>query len=336
MDFLNSGLGQYIVQTVFHSAIIAVIVEAIINIWRVDKPSLQIKFRLLSLLLSVLYLPFLYLVYPERTGTHFHEQTALIDFNQWLGLTLGGGVALWHPFVALLALTTLFFLIKEGIPSIRYCFFGHRLSLPLIEEGQFPELDSVLANLSKATGHPMPTVFLSAEDFPVLYTLGPRALVLSVSTIDMLDEKELESVIAHELAHLIKRASAINRLFLALRFLMFYNPVALLVFRHVISDNEKTCDDMAVALSGKQLALASGLLKVLQSAPAGSSREVSASGKRWLSLRASSLGNRAHRELVKGRVERLAHLGRAADVPYENFRIVLTAGLLVALLFFVV
>ncbi len=151
MDFLNSGLGQYIVQTVFHSVIIAIVVESMIRIWHIQEPFHQIKFRLLVLLLPVLYLPFYYLLYPPRTGAHFHGEVALIDFSQWLGLRLGGGIATWHLFVALLALTTSFFVIREAIPSIRY-YFGHHPSFPVIEEGQFPKLDSVLANLSSTKG----------------------------------------------------------------------------------------------------------------------------------------------------------------------------------------
>ena len=335
MDFLNSGLGQYIVQTVFHSVIIAIVVESMISVWHIQEPFPQIKFRLLVLLLPVLYLPFYYLLYPPRTGAHFHGEVALVDFSQWLGLRLGGGIATWHLFVALLALTTVFFLIKEAIPGVRY-YFGHRPSFPVIEEGQFPKLDSVLASLSKVRGLPMPAMLLSAEDTPVVYSLGRRALVLSASTINLLDSEELEAVIVHELAHLIRQASGINRLLLALRFLMFYNPVALLIFRRIINDNEKLCDDIAVSFTGRRLALGSGLLKIFRHKTVGSSPALAVTSTGRLSPRISTLENRARRELVKERVERLLQPDKARDAPYQNFRVALTAGLLVALLFFVV
>lgn len=336
MDFFSSGPGQYIVQTVFHSAIIALVVEAITNIWRINKPSTQIRFRFLALLLPILYLPVYYLAYPERAGTHFHEQIALMDFNQWLRLRLGGGMALWHLFIALLALTTIFFVFREGIPSIRHYFVKRHQNFPPVKEGEFPKLDSALANLAKTTGKPAPTVLLSPSNSPVIYALGHGALVVSAPTIDILDDKELESVIAHELAHIVRQASAVNWLLLALRFLMFYNPVALLVFRHIVSDNERICDDMAVSLSGKRLAFASGLLKVFQSTPPKASQAMASSKKGWLSLRADIVGRQAHVELVRRRVERLASSEIEGDASYENFRLVVTSVLLVVLLFFVV
>lgn len=335
MDFLNSGLGQYIVQTVFHSVIIAIVVESMIQTWHIQEPFHQIKFRLLALLLPILYLPLFYFLYPPRASTHFREQVALINFSQWLGLRLGGNIALWHLFVILLTLTTFYFLIKEAIPSIRY-YFWRRRSLSVIEDGQFPKLDSVLANFARTKRLPMPVVLLSTDNTPVIYTLGHRVLVLSASTINVLDSEELEAVIAHELAHITRQAYGINRLLLALRFLMFYNPVALLIFRRIINDNEKLCDDIAVSFTGKRLAFASALLKVSRHLVAGSSSAITAGKKRRLLLRINVLQEQASTEVVKERVERMAYPGEASNIPTKNFRLVVTAGLLVVLLFFVV
>lgn len=335
MDFLNSSLGQYLVQTVFHSVIIAFVVESLLRVWHIQEPFSQIKFRLLVLLLPVLYLPFFYLLYPPRAGVYFHGQVALINFNQWLELRVGGGIAVWHLFVALLALTTLLFVLKEVIPGVKY-YLGHRPSFPVIKEGQFPKLDSVLANISKVRGFPMPALFLSPEDTPVVHSLGRRGLVLSASTINLLDSEELEAVITHELAHLIRQSSGVNRLLLALRFLMFYNPVALLIFHRIINDNERLCDDMAVSLTGRRMALGSGLLKVFRHTAVGSAPGLAGDSKGRLSPQTGTLESRSRRELVKERLERLLQPDKAGDVPYQNFRVVLTAGLLVALLFFVV
>jgi beta-lactamase regulating signal transducer with metallopeptidase domain len=182
----------------------------------------------------------------------------------------------------------------------------------------------------------MPAVFVSAKDAPMIYSLGRNALVLSESTINMLDSEELEAVIAHELAHLAWQASGINRLFLALRFLMFYNPVALFIFRRNVNDTEKICDDMAVSFTGKHLAIASGLLKISRNTAAVSSPVTTGVRRRWLSPRISALENQAYRRLVKERVERMIHPDKSSDVPYQNFRVVFIAWLLVALLFFVV
>jgi Zn-dependent protease with chaperone function len=333
MDFLNSGLGQYIIQTVFHSAIIALIVEAMLKIWHIQMPFSQIKFRLLVLALPICYLPLYFLLYPPRAGAHFREQVALIDLNEWLGLRLVGGLYAWHLFGALLALLTAYFLFKEAIPSLRH-YLGRRHSSSHIESRRFPELDSILTNLSGVKGLPMPKVLLSAENTPVIHTMGSRVLILSAATINMLDNEELEAVVAHELAHLTKQARRINQISMALRFLMFYNPIALFIFRRIINDNEKNCDDIAASTTGKQLALASGLFKVFRQT--ATSPATTSDSRSWILPQVSALEYRAYRYLIKERIERLVHPDKVNDLLFPNFRALFMAGLLVALLFFVV
>ena len=180
----------------------------------------------------------------------------------------------------------------------------------------------------------MPEVLLSAEPVPVVHNLGHKALVLSEDVINMLDSEELEAVIAHEFAHLTGQGYRIVQMSLILRFLMFYNPVALFIFRRIISDNEKYCDDISVHVTGKRLALASGLLRVFRQTAA--SIKPASIGLRKFTPRISALEYRFHTELIEERVERLVHPEKTSDLPYANLHVLFVAALLLALLFFVV
>ena len=120
MGFLSWGLSQFIIQTVLHSVIIVIVVEAMIRFWHIQNPSLQIKFSFLALLLPVTYLPLCFLFYFARTGAYFHEQVALIDSAAWMGLRLVGEVTIGHLFVVLLFLTLSFFFLGEVIPGIKH------------------------------------------------------------------------------------------------------------------------------------------------------------------------------------------------------------------------
>lgn len=319
-------------QTVVYSAIIVIAVEALLHLWRIHQPSLQIRLRFLALLLPVLYLPAYFLLYPARSGAVFRQQVALMDINGWLGLRLGAHVAVWHLFAALLALTTAYFLVREAFPGIRH-YLRRPHSFATIEKGQFPKLESVLERLSGAR-HPAPSVVLSPRDTPVIYTLGRRALVISAVTIDLLDSDELEAVIAHEMAHLSGPTYILSQASVVLRFLMFYNPVALFVFRRIISDTEKDCDDTASLATGKPLALASGLLKVFQKSAAKGSASGGRRG-RFPPL-ISTVAHRAYGDLFQERVDRLVHANHTSEVLLPLVRVMVTAVLLLALLFFVV
>lgn len=331
MYFFSSYIGQYLAQSVLHSLIIVVVVEAIIGLWHVQKPLPQIELRLLALLPAV-YLPFYFFLAPSRTGVSFHREIALFDSNAWLGLRLWGGVAVWHLFAGILALTTAYFVVKELVPSLRH-YLRRNTSLPPIEEGQFPKLDRVMARLVEGRGLPRPSVFLTSGEAPVVYSLGRRALILSSATLDMLDGDELEAVIAHELAHLSRQTYAVNQLALVLRFLMFYNPVALFVFHRIVDDNEKSCDDIAADATDRRLALASGILRVSRHTQ---SLGVPATGNASRLSPQAALERLAYNGLLQERIERLAHLRQVDGVPYQGFGVFLTGGLLLALLFFVV
>ncbi len=329
MEFLSSGTIQYITQTVLHTTIIAVVIEAILGIYHFRRSFHQIRFRFLALLLPVLYQPFFFLLSPSRFGEDFHLNVALFDSNRWLILKLGGGILLGYLFLGILAATALFFLFKEAAPFVKF-YFGERPSLHRLSPGENVRLEKVIARLTDEKGLPQPLVLFSADNEPVIHTSGLRTLVISASLIDLLDDDELEGVVAHELAHFTGGVAGINQASLALRFLMFYNPVALLVFRRIISDLEKRCDEIAVAATRKPLPFASGLLKVIQYSPPAETQELAQS------LPTNNLKDRARGELLKERVNLALHPEEERNMPNYIFRMVATAVSLGALLFFVV
>ncbi len=333
MLFFESFWGHYLSQSVFYSLITVIVFEGMLAIWQIHESLSQIKFRLLMLLLPWLCPPFYYLLYPPRTAFYFRNQIALLDLNKWLGLPLVGSIAVWHLFLAMLVITAIVFLVKEVYPMLKYYLRRHH-SLPLIESGQFPELDAALLHLSQDKEITIPAVSLSPEDIPVAYISSRRTLVISAAMLRLLDSDELESVLAHEIAHLSRQVVVINRVLLTLRFLMLYNPVAFLVFRRVINDIEKLCDDIAIRYFAKPLSLTSGLLKILRRAMPCSSADGADRVRDW--RRIEALENVACRNLVKERVERIMHRDEMRDISYRNFRVAVTGVVLAMLLFFVV
>ena len=336
MTFFSATVGQFVVQSVVHAVVLAILVESLIQVWRIQSPALQIKFRLLPLLLPLIYLPLFYFFYPPRAGTPFHQQTALLDSNQWLALRLFSGVQVWHLFVALLAVTFIYFVWREAVPAVRHYLRQQRIKLERVRAGQFPKLDAALANLTTARGLHLPQVFLANEDSPVIYSVGHSRVVLSAVTIELLDADELEMVLAHEMSHLSGQARAVYLVSLGLRVAMCYNPVAILIFHHILSDSEKLCDDIAIAAAGKRLALGSGLLKVFRygERESGAADEATVKEKWWPQL--GTVQDRASAEAVKQRMARIVKDEATPEASYPGFRLGLGVGMLMLLLFFVV
>ena len=111
-----------------------------------------------------------------------------------------------------------------------------------------------------------PRIFLRASDAPLALVCGLQrpTLVLSTWMIEQLDTRELESVLAHELSHLARRDYPTAWIASVLRDAFFYLPTSRRVFRQIQRDKELACDDLAVSVTRRPLALASALAKVWQ------------------------------------------------------------------------
>ncbi|MGH7335449.1 MAG: zinc metalloprotease HtpX [Candidatus Rokuibacteriota bacterium] len=78
-----------------------------------------------------------------------------------------------------------------------------------IEESQAPRLYAIVRRLTTRAGIPMPRVYLIPNDTPNAFATGRNpqhaAVAVTEGIMRILDEDELEGVLAHELAHVANR-----------------------------------------------------------------------------------------------------------------------------------
>jgi heat shock protein HtpX len=78
-----------------------------------------------------------------------------------------------------------------------------------IEESQAPRLYAIVRRLATRAGIPIPRVYLIASDTPNAFATGRNpqhaAVAVTEGIMRILDEDELEGVLAHELAHVANR-----------------------------------------------------------------------------------------------------------------------------------
>jgi heat shock protein HtpX len=78
-----------------------------------------------------------------------------------------------------------------------------------IEEAQAPRLYAIVRRLASRAGIPMPRVYLIPNDTPNAFATGRNpqhaAVAVTEGIMRILDEDELEGVLAHELAHVANR-----------------------------------------------------------------------------------------------------------------------------------
>lgn len=105
-------------------------------------------------------------------------------------------------------------------------------------------LESALVQVPTAVGWLRPVVLLPAS---ALTGLTPR---------------QLESILAHELAHIRRHDYLLNLLQLVAETLLFYHPAAWWVSSRVRAEREHVCDDLAVRVCGDALTYARALTRM--------------------------------------------------------------------------
>lgn len=128
------------------------------------------------------------------------------------------------------------------------------------------------SSVAAAMEVPVPDVGVVERCRGGAYVVGTRRplLVVGQELMEGLDDEELEGVLAHELAHVRRRDTPMANLLGVVRDLMFFVPGGGWAVRQLHRERELAADQLAVSVTRRPGALASGLLKVLEEAPSGS------------------------------------------------------------------
>ena len=224
-----------------------------------------------------------------RTAAMFAAMTALLVV---IGMLVGGYFGNWmYGLVAMLAVSVAFNLFSY-FGSKRLALAAHKVRL--VTREQEPRLYSIVENLAMKADLPMPEVGVSDMPMPNAFATGrnPKnaAVVATRQLLNMLNDEELEGVMAHELSHVKNRdilvmsvASTMASLVsyvthMAVWAAMFNNddngggnlliailaditlPIAAMLIQLGVSRNrEYLADESGGRLTGKPMALASAL-----------------------------------------------------------------------------
>ena len=112
-------------------------------------------------------------------------------------------------------------------------------------------------------------LYASTRPLALSCGLWRPTVLLSTWMIDHMDAQELESVLAHELAHAARHDYPVVWLATLLRDAFFYLPTSRAAYRTLQADKELASDDLAVGATQRPLALASALAKVWEQALGG-------------------------------------------------------------------
>ncbi|MBE9586121.1 M48 family metalloprotease [Mucilaginibacter sp. JRF] len=109
-------------------------------------------------------------------------------------------------------------------------------------------------------------------------------ILLPVSISTNLSATEIEAILLHELAHIKRNDYLLNMIQQIIGVMLFYNPFAILINRHINTERENCCDDEVVAITGEPLIYARALLKLEQQKQNTLQLALAATGKKHLLL----------------------------------------------------
>ena len=225
------------------------------------------------------------------TGRNYFKTTLLLAGLSGLllaiGATLGGN---WITIMLVIAI------VMNGVAY----FFSDKIAIRAagavpVTEAEFPELYQIVRGLADRAGIPMPRLYVSPSPQPNAFATGRNpdhaAVAVTQGILPILDRRELEGVLAHELSHVQNRdilissvAATIGAVITWIAHLAFFLPLggddddgnplagllmlilapiaALLIQMAISRSREFGADSSGARLTADPLALASALRKI--------------------------------------------------------------------------
>jgi Zn-dependent protease with chaperone function len=326
---VDATWADILTQSIFHTLVASLFVEALVRGWQVREPRQRIALRLVALGYPLVLFPGLVLLGVERADETFRDDGAIFSARAWGDLRfLGVGLDRWWLWALAAAGVALF--LMDFLPLFRRK--GRPASTPA-DDDTVRRIDAALFPIAKRLGVRPPPVRFVDVDVPMLFCTGVRRqeIVVSRGALRLLDDEELEAAFGHELAHLSRHDPAVSWVVMAARALMFFNPAFQVVSRVVVRDAEHVADERAAAACGHRLPLAAGLLKLHRAtghyAPVPRSLPFAAALTEPI--------EKAHARDLEVRCRRLL-APAPPPLPYGPARLALTAAALLGVLYFVV
>ncbi|MCC8411239.1 M48 family metalloprotease [Mucilaginibacter sp. UR6-1] len=184
------------------------------------------------------------------------------------------------PYIAVVYMAGLLF------NTLKLCFAWRNIvqvKQSLIEASGFDRVVTQLSGTLKLSKK-VSVYFSEMVDVPGM--IGPLKpiVLLPIGIANNLSTAEVEAILLHELAHIKRNDYLLNMIQQIIGVMLFYNPFAMLINRHINTERENCCDDEVVTITGEPLIYARALLKLEQQKQNTLQLALAATGKKHLLL----------------------------------------------------
>ena len=246
----------YLTGSFIISVITLLIVVFSIKIFRLNNPAIKYRLMFLPLMAPVLA----YLTYPPLI---FRKYLALSSPYLLISKPMRFAEDPLASTIALLVWLGVGWAVLSGLISLLAAWRLRRKHSEITINDE-PRLFEILSRLLQKTNLRRIAVIYLPKKTPSAFAFGifKPTLVVSKGLLEKLNLRELEAVLAHEIAHMVRRDSLTIWLAKILRDVMFYNPFSYLIYSFLVREKEKASDEWGIAVTKKPLVFAQSIFKV--------------------------------------------------------------------------
>ena len=278
------ALGLALLHSLWHGALIAALLGLLLRLCR-DFPA-RLRYGL-TVAAMLLWFAAAVLTYSYLAGHPGTQQPAgmMAEAARTTSLSLGGLIENRFDPAAAVPIFTLFWLAGLVFMSMRTLAglfvvhsLKHRAIYPLPREWQ----QRIGAWLKEWQVNRLMPVYLSARvHSPAVVGFFRQSLLLPLSFLTSLPPEQVQAILAHEVAHLLRRDALVNLFQTMMEMLFFYNPAIWWISARMREEREFCCDDYAIARCGHPMVLARALVDIekLQTTPLRPAPVLSAAGR---------------------------------------------------------
>ncbi len=262
-------LGWTILHSLWQGALIALLVELIRRNLpaRASQTRYMLAFSALNLLLILAVATFLYLNYnePVHTTLTVPVQEAGIGMMQSDVAVIHPaepGIVLtdWVPYLAPLWLVGYFLLLIRFLIG-RISLWGLRTQARDILDPVWTERFSQLSD-RLSIRRPVRLMTSSLTSVPITFGWLKPVILLPVGLINHIDPREVEAILIHELAHILRRDYLWNTWQQCLECLFYYHPLTWWLSRQITDEREHLCDEITLQQEANAMTYARALLHI--------------------------------------------------------------------------
>jgi bla regulator protein blaR1 len=255
--------GWTLIHSIWQSLAIVLIISVLAYVF---KSKSNIKYWLnisglgLQLIVSFLTFSLIYQPTQVKKSIYFFEAGTLTtqnlswiqQFNLFISSNIDLIVNLW--------LVGICFLILRFLFSFWYV---NRLKISGIREVNQRVSEVLNGIVEKISFLQKVQIFESSKvSIPMVIGYLKPVILLPIGLASGLTNRQLEAILAHELAHIRRNDFVINLIQSIIEILYFFNPVIWFISSQIRNERENCCDDFAIELTGDKMLLVKALTQV--------------------------------------------------------------------------